>query len=60
MLHDVDERSLSRLSHVLCHVLDDRVFGQRRLKIHVGQQRQNDQRHKVVEEMAVPGHPQPI
>lgn len=47
-------------SHVLYHVLDDHAFGQRRLKINVGQQRQNDQRRKVVEVMSVLGHPQPI
>ena len=57
MLHDLDQRPLARLGHVLGHVLDDRVFGQRGLEVHVGKHGQHDDGDEVVEKMAVPCHP---
>ena len=48
MLHDFDERSLARLCHILGHVLDDSVFGQSGLEVHVGQHGQHDYWHEIV------------
>ena len=35
VFHNFYQRSLARLRHVLCHVVDDSIFCQGRLEVHV-------------------------
>ena len=35
MFHDLDQRPLPRLGNALGHVVDNRVFGQSGLEVHV-------------------------
>ena len=60
VLHDLDQRALSGLRHVLGHVLDDRIFGESGLEVHVRKHRQHNCGDKIVQKVAIPGQPKPV
>ena len=53
MLHNLDQRSLTRLRHVLRHVLDNSILGEGRLEVHVGEHGEQHDGHVVIDKMAI-------
>jgi hypothetical protein len=52
VFHNFDQRPMSILRHVLRHVLDDIIFRQGRLEVHVRQHGHQRERNEVIDEMA--------